>query len=105
MQANIQQTGGSNMRKLILLAFILPLAACQTFEERRAEQDRDDDARCQQYGAKRGTPGYTQCRLDIDRNRAIEAQSRRPVVVGVGPVWGVGIGGYCRHTPWGVRCY
>jgi hypothetical protein len=94
------------MRKFILLACLaLPLAACQTIEERQAEIDRADDARCQQYGAKRGTPGYTQCRLEIDRNRAIEAQSRRPVVVGVGPVWGVGVGFGCRHTPWGVRCY
>ncbi len=94
------------MRKLILLSLlVLPLAACQTIEERRAEIDREDDARCQQYGAKRGTPGYTTCRLEIDRTRAIEVQSRRPVVIGVGPVWGMGIGGHCRHTPWGVRCY
>lgn len=96
------------MRKLALLSLItLTLAACQTREEWQAELDRADDARCQQYGAKRGTPGYTQCRLDIDRNRVLEAQARRPVVVGVGPVWGVGvgIGGYCRSTPWGVRCY
>jgi hypothetical protein len=96
----------NSMRKLVLLSSVtLSLAACQTIEERQAEIDRADDARCQQYGAKRGTPGYTQCRLDIDRNRAIESQSRRPVVIGVGPVWGVGIGGYCRSTPWGVRCY
>ena len=93
------------MRKLALLAILLPLAACQTIEERQAEIDRADDARCQDYGAKRGTPAYTNCRLEIDRTRAIEAQSRRPVVVGVGPVWGVGVGGYCRSTPWGVRCY
>ncbi len=93
------------MRKLALLAILLQLAACQTIEERQAEIDRADDARCLDYGAKRGTPAYTNCRLEIDRTRAIEAQSRRPVVVGVGPVWGVGVGGYCRSTPWGVRCY
>ena len=91
------------MRKIALLACLgLSLAGCQTFEEMRAEQDRADDARCQQYGAKRGTPGYTQCRLDTDRNRAIESQSRRPVVV---QTWGVGFGGFCRNTPWGIRCY
>ena len=93
------------MRRLALLVFLLPLAACQTIEERQAEIDRADDARCLDYGAKRGTPAYTNCRLEVDRTRAIEAQSRRPVVVGVGPVWGVGVGGYCRSTPWGVRCY
>jgi hypothetical protein len=96
------------MRTFLLLTTLsLALSGCQTFEEMRAEQDRADDARCQQYGAKRGTPGYTQCRLDIDRNRAIESQSRRPVVVqtiGV-QTWGVGFGGFCRSTPWGVRCY
>jgi hypothetical protein len=98
------------MRTFALLAcLVLPLTACQTFEEQRAEIDRADDARCQQYGARRGTQGYTQCRIDLDRNRAIEAQARRPVVVqtiGV-QTWGVGvgIGGYCRNTPWGVRCY
>jgi hypothetical protein len=96
-------------RKLIPLSFAaLTLAGCQTIEERRAEIDRQDDARCIAYGAKRGTPGYTQCRLDLDRNRAIEAQARRPVVVGIGGPGvsiGWGIGGYCRSTPWGVRCY
>jgi uncharacterized membrane protein YedE/YeeE len=84
------------------------LAACQTHAERQAEIDRADDMRCISYGAKRGTPGYTTCRLELDRTRAIEAQARRPVVVGIGgPGIGIGwgIGGYCRSTPWGVRCY
>jgi hypothetical protein len=95
------------MRTLALLALVLPLAACQTYAERQAEIDRADDLRCQDFGARRGTPAYTNCRLELERNRAIEAQARRPVVVGVGPVWGVGVGvgGYCRNTPWGVRCY
>ncbi len=97
------------MKRLTVTLFVmLTLAGCQTIEERRAEIDRQDDARCIAYGARRGTPAYTNCRLELDRNRALEAQARRPVVVGVGgPIWGFGwsIGGYCRHTPWGVRCY
>jgi hypothetical protein len=96
------------MQKFCLFIMLtLCLAGCQTYAERQAEIDRADDARCQEFGAKRGTPLYTQCRLDLERNRAIEAQARRPVVVGIGPMWGVGvgIGGYCRSTPWGVRCY
>jgi hypothetical protein len=94
------------MRKLAFLTcLIIPLAGCQTIEERRAEINRQDDARCQEFGTKRGMPAYTQCRIELDRTRAIEVQSRRPVVIGVGPVWGGGIGGYCRSTPWGVRCY
>jgi hypothetical protein len=96
------------MRNPALAAMLaLTLAGCQTYAERQAELDRADDARCQDFGARRGTPAYTNCRIELERNRAIEAQARRPVVVGVGPVWGVGIGvgGYCRTTPWGVRCY
>jgi hypothetical protein len=96
------------MRRLIALSLVaLTLAACQTREERQAELDRIDDQRCQAFGAKRGTPAYTNCRLELERNRVLEAEARRPVVVGVGPVWGVGvgIGGYCRTTPFGVRCY
>jgi hypothetical protein len=95
------------MRKLALLSLVaFALAACQTREERQAELDREDDRRCQDFGAKRGTPAYTNCRLELERNRAIIAESRRPVVVGIGgPGIGWGIGGYCRSTPWGVRCY
>jgi hypothetical protein len=95
------------MRKLALLSLLaLTLAACQTREERQAELDREDDVRCQQFGAKRGTPAYTNCRLELERNRAIIAESRRPVVVGIGgPGIGIGWGIGCRSTPWGVRCY
>lgn len=97
------------MYKLIpLFVAALTLSGCQTIAERQAEIDQADDARCISYGAKRGTPAYTNCRLEIDRNRAIAMEARRPVVVGVGgPIWGIGwgIGGYCRTTPWGVRCY
>jgi hypothetical protein len=96
------------MRKLVILSIVaLTLAACQTREERQAELDRADDARCQAFGAKRGTPAYTNCRLELERNRILVAEARRPVVVGVGPFWGpgIGIGIGCRSTPWGVRCY
>jgi hypothetical protein len=97
------------MRKLALFAIILPLAACQTLEEQREAIKRADDAQCIEYGAKRGTPAYTQCRLEIDRNRLLahQQQPRPTVFIGVsqGPYWGPRYGGYCRHTPWGVRCY
>jgi hypothetical protein len=95
------------MRRLIAFSLAVALAGCQTRAERQAEIDRADDARCVSYGAKRGTPAYTNCRLELDRNRAIEMEARRPVVVGIGPFWGPGIsiGIACRSTPWGVRCY
>jgi hypothetical protein len=98
------------MKTLVLTSLVaLTLAGCQTIDERRADQDRADDARCQEYGARRGTPGYTQCRIDLDRNKAIESANRRPTVVVTQPLWGGGIysrgPGFCRPTPWGVRCY
>ena len=99
------------MRKLSFLACLtLILAGCQTIEERRAEVDRFDNARCLEFGAKRGTPGYTQCRIELERNRAIESQPRQTVLVGGGPVFGGGVvfggpRGFCRPTPFGVRCY
>jgi hypothetical protein len=96
------------MRTLVPISFAaLLLAGCQTAAERRAEIDRADDSRCIAYGAKRGTPAYTNCRLELDRIRALELEARRPVVVGVGPFWGggFGIGVACRSTPWGIRCY
>jgi hypothetical protein len=107
------------MKNLVLISLVaLTLAGCQTAGERRADFDRADDARCQQFGARRGTAGYVQCRTDLDRNRAIEESNRRPTVVVTQPIYGGGIygprygrgpvfggPGFCRSTPWGVRCY
>jgi hypothetical protein len=108
------------MKNLVLVGLVaLTLAGCQTAGERRAEMDAGDDARCQQFGARRGTPGYQQCRIDLERNRAIESANRRPTVVVSQPIYGGPIyggpvygrpvygggPGFCRPTPWGVRCY
>jgi hypothetical protein len=113
------------MKNFAVISLVaLTLAGCQTIEESRAAVDRADDARCQQFGARRGTPGYVQCRNDLERNRAIESANRRPTVVVTQPVYagpvyggpiyggprwgGPGFGrgpGFCRQTPWGVRCY
>jgi hypothetical protein len=86
---------------LIFLA-ALALAGCQTVAERQAQERAEDDLFCQEIGAKRGTPAYIKCRTDLVQARAVEAQAARPVVV---TTWGWGFGGYCRSTPWGVRCY
>ena len=53
------------MSRAIVLGALL-LAGCQTTEERFAK----DDAQCQSYGVAKGTPAYTQCRMQIDQNRA-----------------------------------
>ncbi|MGL5114772.1 MAG: hypothetical protein ACRC7C_05555 [Beijerinckiaceae bacterium] len=90
------------MRKLALLALLLPLAACQTVEERRAMERAEDDLFCREIGAKAGSPTYIKCRTDLVQARATQVAASRPVVV---TTWGWGFGGYCRSTPWGVRCY
>jgi len=45
---------------------------CQSQVERAMLFAHSDDAKCQSYGAKRGTPPYIQCRtqLDVARTRA-----------------------------------
>jgi hypothetical protein len=102
------------MRLLVLLAFAgVALAGCMSTEEMRAEQDAHDNAACIAYGAKPGTDGYVKCRTDLDRNRAIASSAPPVVVAGPGPYWGpgygygygFGVGGFCRATVFGPRCY
>jgi hypothetical protein len=38
-------------------------------EEAAKETSSIDDARCQSYGFQPGSPGYVQCRKDIDNER------------------------------------
>ncbi|MFM9973906.1 MAG: hypothetical protein ACKVON_04940 [Beijerinckiaceae bacterium] len=92
----------------VLSVLMLTLAGCQTIEERRAEIDREDDARCAEFGARRGTPGYTQCRIELDRTRSIDSANRQPVVITRtvvgGPIYRRGPG-FCRPTPFGLQCF
>jgi ABC-type glycerol-3-phosphate transport system substrate-binding protein len=91
------------MRKFVLMSLAaLALAGCQTVAERQAQERVEDDLFCQEIGAKRGSPAYIKCRTDLVQARAQAAAASRPVVV---TTWGWGFGGYCRSTPWGVRCY
>ncbi len=85
-----------------LIACSLALASCQTASERRAEQDAEDHLTCNEYGAKRGSDAYVRCRTDLQRNRELRYANRSPVFVtgGFYPV-----GGFCRSTYYGVRCY
>jgi hypothetical protein len=50
------------MRTLVVLAVALAMSGCVTPQEREAMQTRADDASCQSYGAKPGSPEYVQCR-------------------------------------------
>jgi len=51
---------------LVALPCLLLLVGCQTTEERVAA----DDKQCQTYGVQPGSPGYVQCRLQLDRQHA-----------------------------------
>ena len=95
------------MKNLIFLAAIgLALSGCISVEEARAQRNAVDDADCRSYGARPGTDGYVRCRTDLQRNRSIEQEARRPVIVAAGfgdPFFAPRP--YCRPTPFGLRCY
>lgn len=57
------------MRHWIALAAVLSLAGCKTIAEAQSERD---DAKCVSYGAPKGSPAYTQCRLQLEQNRSNE---------------------------------
>jgi hypothetical protein len=41
----------------------------------------NDDARCRSYGVEPGSPGYAQCRMNMDNLRAQDEQQRRALAV------------------------
>lgn len=65
------------LRCALILTALLPLAACQTMtpQERRAA----DEARCVDYGFRRGSEAFAEClqRLDLDRRADARASSIR----------------------------
>ncbi len=54
------------MRFILILGLAGALAGCQTTDDRIAQDDRQ----CQSYGVAPGSPGYVQCRANLDTNRA-----------------------------------
>jgi hypothetical protein len=70
------------MRILLALVVVLPLAGCQTDQERMAEykerKDALDDQTCRNYGAKPGTDIYIQCRMSEAQRRATAESTPRP---------------------------
>lgn len=54
------------MRYWVALFAILSLAGCKTIEQVVGDAD---DAKCRAYGALKGTPEYTQCRVALDTSR------------------------------------
>jgi len=82
------------VRLLALLLLAVPLAGCQTNQERMAEfkarNDALDDQTCRGYGAKPGTDVYIQCRMQRQQSRdaadnAAGAAVAAPVVMNTVP--------------------
>lgn len=95
-------------QSIAMIGLAISLSACQTYEERRAEQDAEDHATCLEFGAKRGSDAYVRCRTDLQGNRERRRATAGAVVVGrgYGPYGPYGpYGGFCRPTYFGVRCY
>jgi hypothetical protein len=57
------------MFRVICIFSLIVLAGCASNEDRIAARDANDEATCQSYGLKFGTPEYAQCRQNIAARR------------------------------------
>jgi len=57
-------------RFLAIATLAASLCACKSAEDKRLELSARDDAECENIGAKRDTPAYTDCRLRLKEIRA-----------------------------------
>jgi hypothetical protein len=74
------QHRGAQVRGLAFFAIgsIAVLAGCSTTQEDKARFAAADNEQCLSYGTTPGTPAYTDCRLKLDRQRAILASKPLP---------------------------
>jgi primosomal replication protein N len=64
------------------------LAGCAQYEAQQQAQANaqaqaqaaGDDAQCQSYGVMPGSPGYVQCRMNLDNQRAAAFQQRQAIL-------------------------
>lgn len=83
------------MRLAMVPLLAVSLAACAEYQARQqaaaaqaaaAEAQAtaaSDDGRCRSYGTEPGSPGYVQCRMNMDNMRAADYQQRRALAVGI----------------------
>lgn len=65
------------MRIVAVIALSGLLMGCQTVSERvAAKRDVADDAKCQNFGAVKGTQAYMSCRLALEHDRSAVRMSR-----------------------------
>jgi len=53
----------------------------QQAQAQAAAAAANDDAKCQSYGLQPGSPGYAQCRMNLDNQRAQVAASDRAIAL------------------------
>lgn len=81
------------MRYLALGLVAAALSGCASMSGPTAEEiAAADDYKCQDYGYKRGTDGYAQCRMQMDQQRAQARAAMAAAYLGSG-------GGRVRVTP------
>ena len=74
------------MRLVAILAVgCLSLASCaqqQAAQQAQAAQMQaaSDDAQCRSYGVQPGSPGYVQCRMNLDNQHAAAAQPQNAIL-------------------------
>jgi hypothetical protein len=76
------------MRNLGIVALCATLSGCAAYEAQQQQQRYDQeqvaqqnaDAKCQSYGVAPGSPGYVQCRMNLDNQAAADEQQRRAIV-------------------------
>jgi hypothetical protein len=75
---------GLEMRWPLLVLTALLLVGCTdpateqaAAAQARANAQTADDAQCRSYGVQPGSPGYVQCRMNLDNARMQDLQQRR----------------------------
>jgi hypothetical protein len=63
------------VRPLILGAVSLLLGACVNNAQLVANTQASDDAECRSYGVDPGSPGYVQCRMNLENQRTALASA------------------------------
>lgn len=69
------------MRVLAVFIGFIALSGCASYQaERQATQNQADGAKCESFGAVRGSLPYVQCMVEMDNQRAA---NQRAAVAGV----------------------
>lgn len=77
------------MRILIFIALSATLSGCAEYEAREqaelqaraAQIENGEDRTCQSYGVAPGSPGYVQCRMSLQSQRAQVAANDRAIAL------------------------